>query len=526
MEFVHKPIKRMIAQMLGIPSLGKIVSGLLSLSDMKLGERAAQERVTLKNLDEIMDASPSLRDFLNDDRAKKAYFNAIAEYIGKDRFKAKSYAAILTQLEYLDQHLPEVARRVWCKKGHSDDGFEISTFSKTHGRSVNLILWKACRTNWLSSLEQISREGLSHPGQAAAVLISVLNKIQSFERAMLADENRSAKKINVIKRNEFYVKLRNDKQLRAVAALFLSKYLRSNANKMFFESTDADSILDFIMNLKQCPRAVLSENQQTPIPRVFLSVLKELVLDPNTLLQNELIFPRRLLKTKNGKVVFEGTGKLGTFHTRSVRAFHALWVGIAESDCKGGDPAHLDALTPARWALPMIRGSLTFFVERNGRYIGFARVVPIKNKEGTVYANLEIWAHAMTNKVVIKTQDVADRKSVTLFSLWIDEFLKRTSVHWSGVVISESEEIDNSRVKSTIMASSAYLRGEPAGPAAFFEFYDPLAFAICQLSAAPNLICDATMADAHNLRILSSGVGHGVETSVEPTRYENNFLCS
>jgi hypothetical protein len=477
-------------------------------------------RVRIEELDAILDEAANLRSFLDNHPLRLRYFQALQSYFGKERFDQSSYAAILDQVEMVDEAAPGFAKRAWSKDV-PPISFEIETSDKTSGHNVNLTLWRLYRNSWIQKLHLNTKclkrnsDNKTLHFYAKKVLVDSIKKSWAYEDYLtsLKDGNSKppTKKQKKILKNSFYSDLKKNKELIAVASLYLHEYLCSPKNKAFYELTDADLILGYLRSLRANPRRILLK-VGLPIPNAFASVIKDLIPATEALLKENGMFPQHMIQSKNGKWMGKTGSRSANYVTRSVRPFHSLWCGVVGRDCMAGDPGSLPTLNPERWSLCFIQNSVTIFIEVNGKYQGMARVVPVQHLIGEVYGSLEIWMPLMPKDVIVNGQ------CGVLLDHWLPRFIAAMPSTFNRLIVSQSRQVDNSRVKEALWRNAAFLEGAQLGEAEEFSLVDPVFNEIAEAAQTFRLgakwtgkpVCDAMMIDAKfltTLKALPNGCG-------------------
>lgn len=427
-------------------------------------------KVSISELDRIMDRAKNLDHFFKDTSIQNEYYSALKKYFSSKnvsrQFPKKSFNAILEQMKILSAQIPEFSKTAWNKKSPGNS-FRVQVKEQDCGRNVNPFLWRLYRYEWIETLKKQSKA--IDEREIKNILIQTLKRIRAFEEELKESKlegyrnfgvKRSHRKTGKILRNAFYVNLVKDENLKKAAATLLHQYLVKPQNKIFFELIDADLIIHFIHELRQNPKKVLPPFFNSPIPNALLSVIKAMIPNPQQLLSDQSIFPKNSA-TPNQRPDFRRV-RNSEYITFPVRPFHAVWTGIFGKDCLGGDPTHLEKLCAARWAIPLLPGTFTEFVERNGKYQGFVRTVPLKHPLfSEPLRSIEVWVPAMTRTVleVVPGQDQFANLQSSFFNLWFDLWLHENIHRDQLLVISDSKVVDNERVKDTIFLSKAYSFG-------------------------------------------------------------------
>ncbi|MBC7386858.1 MAG: hypothetical protein H7301_11945 [Cryobacterium sp.] len=420
-------------------------------------------------LDQVLNRAGSLHLFLKDESLQLAYYDALKNYFSSRsvfrKFPKKSFDAVLGQIRVLAREIPEFSAAAWALKPNGTD-FRIQMKEQNCGRKINPFLWRVYRYEWLDQLK-LQSERLSEP-ETKRILTETLARVRNFEKNLneesieFAAEKgaKAGRKSGKIRRNRFYADLVREEPLRRVAAKFLHAHLVRPQNQIFFEFIDADLIIYYLNELKQNPRKTLPPVLNAPIPNALLSVIKSLVPDPAQLLADRNLFPENPLPLDSNPGSSVGI-RHSEYSTSPVRPFHAIWSGIFGKDCLGGDASHLDKLCPARWAIPLLSGTKTWFVERNEKYQGFVRTVPLRHPQfkKDLY-NVEVWVPAMNRTAVVFSADKNQTPvQSSVFDYWFNEWLRANIGPDQALLVSDSRISDNEKVKETIFLSKMYTQG-------------------------------------------------------------------
>ncbi len=480
----------------------------------------ADRTTTIADLDALVARAPSLDRFLDDASLIEGYFKALRDYFGAARFPRQSFQAILEQVKRVAREVPGFGENLW-RVGLAGCDFEIKTAGQTTGRRVQINLWRLYRFQWLSSLRETAglRESSANARQVLAQIY--LRELQArsaaFEIEIARGRQRTSEDITRpglsrrdarLLRAHFYSGFRKDRELASIAAFFLYSYLTAPARQRFFQYSDADLIIGFFKELKQNPRAVTAIFSEMRVPSALLSAIKRLIPSAQELLSDHRMFP---LNTA------PGGGKItvrANYVTRFIRPFHAIWLGIPENDCLAGDPGLLEFVTPERWAVSALAGAVTTVIEKNGRYQGFARFVPLKSVNGEIFASFEAWAPVLAHRVVLVGQHGtgdAEKVSQLFFDSWYPKLMAVLPKNWKGLVVSESAMIDNAGVKLALAGSGFWSKGHDFGSASSLEHIDSAVNGIkgivkpCgpAIRYCSDMIFDAKIPDAGRLRILA-----------------------
>jgi hypothetical protein len=479
-------------------------------------------RTEIEKLDEILKSADTLQQFLGDRTLINQYYQGLSKYFGESKFPRRSFDAILNQLAEVAEKVPGVGLQVWSNQYPKDMSFDLVTVGSASGRAVNLNLWKLYRFDWLTHLKRTFEKAFP---EAESQVIEQKMKVYFSEvqlnlkvlemnlmMAMSRDSNNemratiSKKEARFISAN-YYKQILSDSELEIYASHLLYRYLTSYENRFFFQLDDADLIIDYFKELRQNLDKIADFFPNITLPPPVLTKLKKLIPAPNVLLSDKKMFPE-LIDKSNIQVRRHAHAQ---YRTKLIRPFHGLWLGIVSNDCLAGDPTTLDLLTPARWSVSALEGVRTMVIEKNGIYCGFARVIPLEYERREIYGSLEVWASAFNNRFIFVDPEDGSKHTMSFFEQWYPKFLKMLPAHWRGVVVSESNHIDNIGAKKAIYNSEYWKQGAKLCHSSSLGHIDVLAMELSQvvkpigraLEYCNEMVFDAKIADAGNIRVLS-----------------------
>lgn len=510
-------IRKWILSLLNLNGMKRIIF-LFNQNSIAVSANQANE---ISELDQAMDEAKTFDDFIQNRLIQDHYFEIASSFFGKKRFDRRSFDAIIQQMMTTTRQIPELKERLWSRLSTTEisQKFRISSFSPmASGRGLNLTLWRARRSLWLSDLRTQCGIGLNNDD-----LPAVGKKVES-DLSRLADEinqmqveinqayPRQHKKARLEEMGRFYKGFSQDSRIQRAAAYYILNYLVQNQMNYFLEMEDADLILDFFKDLKQFPAKVL--NPEKPIPKniPLLSQIKAWTLDVNTLQADTLMFP---FLSQNVKYPYGPKPQRETlFDTIRVRPFHGIWVGIIMGDCLGGSFENLHKLSPRRWTMGCLNEAQTYFFLDNNKFSGFTKLIPIKSPSGETYGSFSVAIPTIGRSIIPRTSQTeapwkAHATSLVLFDVWFPKFLELIPKKWKGLLASESMVCDISQTKYTIWNSPHLYFSEELGPSSQFRLSDPIADRIVQLDSNPEvnqygngIIFDSFAIDSGNLRCL------------------------
>lgn len=504
-------------------NLKRIVNFILRKSPFQLGSHlmkfnsSISQKSTILELDQILDAADSLEDFLNNKLLQERYFQTAATYFGSKKFKLASYEAILSQMKSISFEIPEISSRLWNREIVPMVS-NLSSITPTSGRTLNLILWRLYRSNWLSNIRAACNIGSNdrdlsyHFKKVCKDLNEIIRETNEWNHYITKIKPHLKSRSLLKEKTQFYLKLRKDLRLKRAAAYFILDYLFNYKINYFLALDDADLVLDFFKNLKQFPSQVLSREWKINPPEALLSCIKDWVPDTTVLLHDYHMFPRADSSSfiRNNKPM--GYSKTATFTTRRIRPFHGVWVGVTLADCVGGDPDSLSKLSARRWTASCIQGAHTFAFEQNGKYVGFINSIPFMGTNGKIYGSFELAIPNIGRQVIVaRSSGKLDENNYTkypilLFDLWFPQYLKTLPKEWDGIIISDSVLCDLVQIKDVIRGSPHFISAKIIGTSKDFKLIDPISKKIVAFDRNPaineyglGLILDLSLVDSRNI---------------------------
>ena len=467
------------------------------------------ESVSVDILDQVMSRADTLEDFLRNEELQEVYYQALVKYFSSRKisrqFSRHAYETLLGQVKTLAENVPGFSERAWRRNAQPTSD-RVNVRERSTGRSLNTLAWKLKRHDWISNLQRTA-SGVSNK-DIRSILIKVRNRIRIFEDELSAKRQiHGPRKQEKIQRNTFYANLMKDRDLNRVAAYFVHRYIKHSQNKIFFELMDADLIVNYFVELRETPRFLIPTWSDAPIPNALLALIKSLIPSEEKLLSDHAVF-----QPSENQVI---RSRKSEYHTFSVRPFHGIWTGIFGKDCLAGDPNYIHLITPARWAVSLLQGTLVEFVERNGRYQGFVRTTPIVHSEYGLLENLEVWVPMMSRPVMpLHAWHESSAQKTSFFEHWFDSWSRVKSREGKKIVVSQSRIIDNERVKNTIFSSHFFREGISIHPIQKVELLEEAFMKVVNTTLPPTLdaelyfkgeaAIDATLNDASSLRCLSA----------------------
>ena len=455
-----------------------------------------KDRGTLAELEQVLKKAKNIDQFLKNPTLIDEYFAALQSYYGEG-FSRQSYDAIIKQLRELVKKVPQVKERLWEKVKLKP--MVIEQRATKHHRVINVKTWRNYLDDYSKQLDEIisryfgSRSSEEVRKRAARIIQGASKEIEKFERSI---EKLGKKKKRVLSA-EFYEKLKSRRSLRASLAHLLSDFISSKEARKVLQSGNADTILDWISELERSPGKMMRQKFKN-ISESTLSLAKAQAIRLEDLLDREDIFPKVV---KYRKIVFRPIP----------RRIHGIWKGVMLGECVGGscmDDKFLKSTTPARWSTSALSGSRVYHVEGSGKYLGFVQLVPLeKVNSKELYASVDFGAPVLSDDIVLPGKNGSQNRTSSLFSAWLDRVKPRTPRTWKGILVGESNAINNAKVLNTVRGLPEYVLGDTVGSNELFQHHDPLARAIADASPFEeygadykgNMIFDASVSDAGNL---------------------------
>lgn len=469
----------------------------------------AHAQTTLQQVDQVIAKSGSLKAFLKDPAAQTKYYQALKKYFGSDQFTRDKYDAILNQLQDLVKKVPALAPRLW-ETTELGSYFSIESQLKTSGRSLDVEKWDSYFSDWREALD-INSAGL---GEGKNFALAEFLEWQRGHQAEFEAFNNSirskTKSEQEVLRGKWFQTQRNNPKVRAWANYFLNFYFRMEQNRDPFVSGDPDIILDAVEELRRDvkEKVVFRAGLQSEPPPVITSAIRDLIPSKAALLDRTDLFPVKMIKTSRGKWIPAGSGGMKTYEFVPLpRRIHGIWKGIPLGECVGG--GDLDALSPQRWATVALAGTQLHYLQQGDSYLGFVQLVPISYR-GQTYGSVDFGANALIRKTFYSKGTSQKLSSAILFDLWYPQARKQLPSDWAGIIVSESDAINNAGVVSKVREMSKYLLGSEIADTRSFRRTDPLANEIIRYGKgnpdyaaySGRMIFDGMMKDGGALRLL------------------------
>jgi hypothetical protein len=468
-----------------------------------------EERITLEDLDRIVSQAKDIKEFLESKKIQDEYYEGLKNYFGEDRFPRESYDAIVEQLKSTQEKFPEIAERVWDTSSMGKT-FQINLTLKSSGLKLKKEAFARWLEAWKKKLSDVAASDvpldLNNSAEAIATEIAAhYSEVASLPKAMRMQ--RSGEFIDsILKRPDF---------VRVASAALLERVSQESTNDLL-GAGDADLVLMTMDSIKKSTDFTVSGRL---VPKELQSLIGRFV-PSMTVPKLEIVegkpaetdlFVTETMQTRRRRVIPVGKGSVVTFELRTpIRRIHGLWKGIPINECVAGSCASKDSITPERWATILLEGAQFYHIERLTRvgrsYEGFVQLIPgiIGNK---TYGSVDFGAPLFGKKIVAR-----DGRIGIFYDLWLEEFTKQIPPEWSGIVVSESNAVNNSGVLPRIRNRPSYLFGPFANDVDRFVLQDDLAKRLSSLGIrkglasryAGRMIFDAVVPDAGRLVVLNS----------------------
>ena len=467
------------------------------------------QRFTLGELDAIVSQGGSLDGFLGRADLVEAYYHAAASYYGEEKFSKESFDAIILQLKGILQRVPELKKRLWETPTTSDLGptVRIQSSARSYGRLLETNKWDI----WVQQASKRFKQAVSarFPNGISdfskADEIDLLTQVQSKmdeEVHRLRSSSSYLSANSARKRHldgELMKEFKKDESVKRAADYFTWKIFGSEEVVDLLRSNDADLVLETIGKLSSDPALFL--RSEAKMPGLILSEIKQRLPSLDQTISDESIFPRKMIKTNQGKLVSEGMS-VGEFVFKPIpRRIHGIFRGIPLRECIGGNCHSLDHLTPERWATVAISNSHLQYLEVNGHYGGFVEAAPgeINRKK---YGSVSFGAPDLRKTVLVKDPQTGKSQRSTLYDEWLLKSEKLKPKEWEGFVVSSDTAINNAGVKNLVFKSPSYLGGPVLSKGKDFQLLDPIIPEIISNSSKGSalyigsMVLDATVSTA------------------------------
>jgi len=410
---------------------------------------AAQAQISLRDLDQILESSGSLENFLKSPEQIEKYYQTSAAYYGGEKFFPRvSFEAVLNDFRRLIEMHPEFAQEAWNVRP-TKPPFSIKSALKTFGvksRAENL------KASWLAFLG-INETDLGGRVSASSIqsdlerLWAELNGVLSTANETRRAQAERAKRIGDLKRTDVFVRLRKN---------ILVAALQSARTATLLNERNADIFLNTYSEFRIQPMDFLiGWSSFSNFEREIKFVVQSLPT-AEALAQNPLLFE----KTNPSSNI-----DISTYTFIEVdRPFHAIFRGIKHRECVGGSCNRLEWIYSGRYGIPLLHGNREIHVYRDGKFTGYISTLESTYK-GQVYNSLEVMTPFMDHHVWVTSDTGENRRfeKASLLDLWIGHETSRSQS--LRFVIGQSGAINNAGGLASLKTSGAWLEANAVGSA-------------------------------------------------------------
>jgi hypothetical protein len=418
-----------------------------------VGFSAAQPSA-LEALDRIAEKAGSLDGFLNNPQIQDEYFHALAKYYGESRFQRQSFDIVLGQIKDLVAKVPEAKERIW-RQQPSHEPLVIETLEAPEGVRLNAEGWRNYQSHWTEQLKSDSESIRSLPSEEARLtevnrLFSRLGKrVQDFNQRLMASG--VSRRVQEAQSREFFLSLRNDADFKKATSYLVLDQIQHGKISDYFHSNDPSLVLYGLEELQrlQAPKGIA-------IPDSLRSIIKHASPSPESVLTDSDVF--HLPAIAKGERSGRALKAQKWIFREPPRLLHALWKGVPLNECVGGSCKWLDETTARRWAVSLLDGAQTRYLERGDHFLGYVQSVPMSHGNER-YASLEVMAPDMKRFALTRSEDGSTYSSKTLFNAWYSNAIKQLPKGTRGYVIGNGEGFHNGAGYSSIYGSAPFLNG-------------------------------------------------------------------
>jgi hypothetical protein len=436
---------------------------------------SSSQRVTIDDLDRVLDEAGSLSNFLASSEIQDQYFRLASQYYGK-RFLRNSYEAIIADLQYVVSQNPEIGRLVWERRSTRP--------TLTFGSSVLQTDAAVFTDRWREYLENELGVVVGADIDAHSLRDDLFKSVQwvSTQLSAIADVA-SAPGIGAKTKQQYlatqYRNLRQSEMYKvAQRQLFRFMCLSEPYLCKILISDDADKVIYAYEKI----RSDLS--------------LRARHLDPLEFDQNTIIFildrlPKSQTLLSDSKLFFRpekansGSISLADVQYESkdlARPFHAIFAGIVCKECavEGG------GLTPRRYLLGTMPGTVVSYFTNGGNYLGYMVHRPVEYF-GKHYYSIDNMVSGLEKYVATVDPNTLSFAKSSLFTLWLRAETMRLPEGILGYVVGSSGEIRNAGGLHAIRRSGAWFDSNFLGDAIDFEWNTRFDRAVVDFPLPPKL---------------------------------------
>lgn len=391
---------------------------------------------------------------------KEEYFEYLQNMYGADRFSRVQFDTIMDQVKKVSDKIPEVKTRLWSTDPIGE-AFSIEGKVKTSGRDLNSDVFDNFIKDKSSKFEAASKQLALADEATQAKLIQKTVDDFNEKKKILADKLASAtsknEKINLNK--SFYEDMKKDPKIQELLNFLVHKKLKQENTIDILGSKDPDLILSFFSQLKDNARKEFKINNIT-IPEELLTQIKGLIPDKSTLLADVNMFPVKMIKTNQNKLIPAGAGSVAKYDFVPLsHRFDGVFKGAHLNECVGGNGCYLESLTPERWFTVGLKDVKYYQVLKEGQYLGFVQTIPVKSSTGTKMLSVDYGAAVLNNDIITLGKGGSLVRESMHSELNKALIRQSTKQGISGLTVSSSKAINNSGVIHSIWDST--LRSSP-----------------------------------------------------------------
>ncbi len=458
------------------------------LVSVSLGAVAAHAG-PIEEIQKIEQQAGSLEALLNSKPALEQVFQQLQKYYGPDRFSRGAFEIVIKRLRFAIQEIPELKTRLW-ETGNLGTGFTIEAVVAGSGLVLQNANWESYWSQWMQDLaaEGANFSRLSPEkrlNQMGDLFAKHVHAMKQFEQSLEGLNKKQREE----KQGDFFSRMVQDPELKALSAYLLSEYLSRPQNAAAFQRKTADEILESLRELRsRSLQIAIDTTAGLTFPEKLGFIIRGLIPDAGVLAQKPELFQPAQYRSNEGKMVSSGSTKAGTYAFRPLtRRWLGAFSGIFNDECVGGvcKPAERKMPSLERLLVMALKGSQQLNLEINGRYAGFIRMIPGRMHD-EIYASLELMARPLLTTIVVNDAGTEKRKARPLLNFALEKLSKLKFPQWKGFVVGTLRNLNNANSQNFVQASPYYVMGKDMGRAEYFENIDPLAERIPQLERPSN----------------------------------------
>jgi hypothetical protein len=395
----------------------------------------------LERLDQIVTKARNLDDFLDNSRLVEEYKLALVQYYG-DRITHERFSFILNQLKKLNSEIPGFGSRMW-------ESLDLQlSFESDENTSKPYVKIKPgqehSRIDFSSLYKQITKIDWNHAS---------LNQIGPLNNLLLL-HNRNTQGLSRREKEkldkEFYLEVKS--KYGNLAIIFFEEPLKIIFDSINISTIKEEGIANFLEQYQNWRTLFKNYIDKRSKNSDEVNNIKNLLM---TIMSDKMPSLESILTVYQDQFTVDNTKKPKILYSVIPRRIHGIWKGIPLNECVANGDVNT---TPERWATIALKDSLLYNVETQDHgYLGFVQIVPILGPDNKIYSSIDYGATYLRYEISLINQE-GNRILIPRFELFNAQFahLQKKNKNWGGIVLSNSKNINNAKVKEEILKSTKY----------------------------------------------------------------------